>query len=382
MSLVATELSLQDEFNETQSAEKSIILAILAELGMDSALATDLCSKEDIQNFFKSKMKSVDPTTLSTADLFRKMGFGMTAPLIQDWLNDKDNHFMVEEWLMYFIQNSFQRNAPLPQWAEAENSGQEFSFQGAWDSGDQTRTFKQGHIPGSSPSDDLNEEIQLAIAESSEDEDCIGKVWFHLTTIESAENILYNGIDLKCGRQRANFSFADGVYLGSDLNKTLENLAKRKFYKLNYVACLVFSIPRDSDPLEQFPGLKLSDPSKEDQLRKVVSYFSNLKFPPTPPNLDTDGLPEDYKSALQFIVGPYCYFQGTDCRTQDVQINGSVTQLCIRGRDLKSTFERLMLPKIFILDLAKISKGSRSSLGPEEEDPEDPRHRKSGEPIV
>jgi hypothetical protein len=125
--------------------------------------------------------------------------------------------------------------------------------------------------------------------------------WFHGTSPECADDIVSEGIRLGVGKLNANFSHKDGFYLTDDLDLALRSafqkycipklLIDRK--TLEEICVIVFAFPKAENYLlainehneeigidlrptpEELASNKLQN-SKEERLRRIVYFFSNL----------------------------------------------------------------------------------------------------------
>ena len=155
--------------------------------------------------------------------------------------------------------------------------------------------------------------------------DDLHEVFFHGTNQQYAQNIIEDGIDVRKGAERLDFSHGDGFYLGDNFKKACkwpEHCGHR------YTAVLVFHVEK-TELREPDKGLDLRN--DKEKWKKVVPKFRS-------------GKPDRKVKKYDFIEGPMASVseKNPNPRQQD-----GTYQLCVRKHRCAEMFDRSLHSVIF-----------------------------------
>ena len=160
-------------------------------------------------------------------------------------------------------------------------------------------------------------------------------LFYHGTGHNCAENIIVDGIYLKSGRKKAEFSDGDGFYVTNSLSEGKERADDKSQDNNNPSAVLVFRVSKmELRGHENSKGLDLTGVEKGEEWKNLVKKcFSSDK---------------SFLKTLQydFIEGPMVDGGRSDCKSNPVPKSGSY-QLCVRTNDCALLFTRSVCAVVY-----------------------------------
>ena len=159
--------------------------------------------------------------------------------------------------------------------------------------------------------------------------------FYHGTGHDCAEKIILDGIYLKFGRKKAEFSDGDGFYVTNSLSKGKEWADDKFSANNNHSSVLVFRVSKvELRGLENSKGLDLTGVEKREEWKNFVKkcFSSDESFLKT--------------LRYDFIEGPVVDRSRCDFESNPTPKNGSY-QLCVRTDDCASLFTRSVCAVVY-----------------------------------
>lgn len=144
--------------------------------------------------------------------------------------------------------------------------------------------------------------------------------WFHGTHEEAFTSILSDGILVKNGARKRDFSHCQGFYLSDNLDRALKHTQK---FRLQNTAVLRYTVPESF--LQAYQGLDLSvnDPTEKKKWQEVIRHFRSGE------SYGSSGLKMELKQAA-YICGPVSHDGKWQANPEwPSAFNASWRQLCI-----------------------------------------------------
>ncbi|KAL9959788.1 hypothetical protein ACROYT_G033144, partial [Oculina patagonica] len=172
--------------------------------------------------------------------------------------------------------------------------------------------------------------------ESLEDDEF--EIFFHGTKHKSAQNIIDDGINVKLGNEKQDFSDRDGFYLGKNFDEAYRWTRSRGYPNM---AVLVFRVNKlELRGNNNEKGLDLRDSENLKEWQEVIRQFRNRPDRKFRKIID---------KSYQFIEGPMASISGKNPRSSvshPRQKDGSY-QLCVRSVNCAGLFDRSLHSVVF-----------------------------------
>jgi hypothetical protein len=324
---------IQSQTNEGALGDESSIQEIVLQL---------------LRKRFENLNQSGDPKVL-----LEKIGFEEgIAKSLKEHIDRNPLDLSLWDWIEHFVNETIIAfSQELPGWAT--NQGHQMTFSTDYENKESVeKTLNPLHFKYLGSKRRQDELLKKLAEERGEKVESL-KFWYHATSCQNAENLFRRGIMLSEGKAKANYSHKDGFYLTDSFEDAAE-FARKKF-SLSYdrIAILVFSYstkPREENLLESYEQDEFinllaakTDATVMKRLKDVIYFFAN-GAPSNNPTEQEFGLDRHYKQKIQYIIGPYTNFEtrGSQRTRDNINIEFSMTQLCLRHQSIKSRFEEAL----------------------------------------
>jgi hypothetical protein len=351
-----------------------------------------ICPKESIVQLMSNRFQSCSEESMTMKMILEKVGFD------SQFAEDFANHIEADpldmtlwDWIHHFVFSTLD-HLWMKKYSDGpeDESNENINTTNSTDSAiQQKKGFKVLNMFQSLQSDDFFPELLLNILAKEVGNQTSDKMefWFHGTSPKCANDIMTNGITLKNGKAKANYSNECGFYLTDNLNLAIRFASKKfcistkkKKAEFEEIAVVVFALekekhehyfPKTNDKgeetgidlrptAEELKNGKLKE-AKDKRLRNIVIHFSEGEANRKEVTLEKNGLqPREngykYEKKLKFIVGPYTDFQGipwNNKKKENVQIYLDQTQLCLKSEEITDEFEELKNPIVLSLKMPK-----------------------------
>ena len=275
--------------------------------------------------FLKECYDSFDPEDLSdNAAKLQSMGFTENrSNVIAKWIAEQPlpRHRSLLAWAEIYLENLFKYdiflNDHVSKFPYEENRLNEWFTQDV-EREDCRFDRESGTISAINTTtiEEAKARIQEKITEFSEG-NAEGQLYFHGTDHNSAKNILENGINLRKGKEKCDFSDLKGFYVTNDFE-----FASSYARKTHAAAVIIFNI---SDAYLQNPKcVNLSDPSNHDDWKAVIKFFRSGE--------ETSKRPHD--SLSQRIDECHCIMGPMADENGEVISQTDLIQICIKKKEM------------------------------------------------
>jgi hypothetical protein len=318
----------------------------------EGALGDESSIQEIVLQLLRKRLENLNQSG-DPKVLLEKIGFEEgIAKSLKEHINRNPLDFSLWDWIEHFVNETIIAfSQELPGWAT--NQGHQMTFSTDYENKESVeKTLNPLHFRGLGSKTKQNELLKILAKERGEDVESL-KFWYHATSCQNAENLFRRGIMLSEGKAKANYSHRDGFYLTDSFEDAAE-FARKKF-SLNHdrIAILVFSYstkPREGNLLESYEQDEFinllaakTDATVMKRLKDVIYFFAN-GAPSNNPTEQEFGLDRHYKQKIQYIIGPYTNFEtrGSQRTREHINIEFSMTQLCLRHQSIKARFEEAL----------------------------------------
>jgi hypothetical protein len=318
----------------------------------EEALGDESSIQEIVLQLLRKRLENVNQSG-DPKVLLEKIGFEEgKAKSLTEYIDRNPLDLSLWDWIEHFVNETIIAfSQELPGWAT--NQGHQMTFSTDYENKESVeKTLIPLHFKYLGSKRRQDELLKKLAEERGEKVESL-KFWYHATSCQNAENLFRRGIMLSEGKAKANYSHRDGFYLTDSFEDAAE-FARKKF-SLNHdrIAILVFSYstkPREGNLLESYEQDEFinllaakTDATVMKRLKDVIYFFAN-GAPSNNPTEQEFGLDRHYKQKIQYIIGPYTNFEtrGSQRTREHINIEFSMTQLCLRHQSIKSRFEEAL----------------------------------------
>lgn len=181
------------------------------------------------------------------------------------------------------------------------------------------------------------DQVKSLISELSSDlkfDECF---WYHGTSQNAAESVIYNGIDVSFGNEGDFSENGSGFYLFSKFDHALDYAKAKAFNEGKIFALLVFKISKLF--FKKYNGIDLT--YNKDLWNKTVKYYNNYRINIAPENEICKLEPQEVRS-LDHIEGPASVYVNGKFKCSDIH------QLCLRNTEIADCFTGKLAYTIFL----------------------------------